>query len=404
MSTNPPEHYEEEDAISLIDLLLVFARHKLKIIVVPFLVGCVVAAYSLMVPEIYTASTTLIPSDRKQSSAMGILSQLGPLAGMAGGLAGSGGADTEVLLTMVKSRRVQDQIITKHDLRKDKDGGDLSMEDARRKLAGATSASLGRKDGVITISFENEDPEKAANVANDYVKELERLSRELALTEASQRRAFLEKQLFDASNKLQMAEEAMKKSQETSGLIQLEEQGRAVIEAIATLQAQIAAKEVELGALKLFATEENPDMKRALVTITEMRAQLARLERSNPEGQQGRSSIITTRKVPEAGLEYARRLRDLKYAETINQLITQQYQMAKVEESQNAPILQVLDEAVAPEQRTSPKRSQMVLMAMVASGFAMCLVAFLLEAKSQAEGDPEQASKIADLKKSLWRI
>ena len=403
MSTNPPEHYEEEDAISLIDLLLVFARHKLKIIVVPFLVGCVVAAYSLMVPEIYTATTTLIPSDRKQSAAMGMLSQLGPLAGMAGGLAG-GGADTEVLITMVESRRVQDQIIAKHDLRKGNDGEELSMEKTRFKVSNATAVSLGRKDGVITISVEDEDPEKAANMANDYVKELERLSRELALTEASQRRAFLEKQLFDASNKLQMAEEAMKKSQETSGLIQLEEQGRAVIEAIATLQAQIAAKEVELGALKLFATEENPDMKRALVTITGMRAQLARLERSNPEDKQGRSSIITTSKVPEAGLEYARRLRDLKYAETINQLITQQYQMAKVEESQNAPILQVLDEAIAPEQRTSPKRSQMVLMAMVASGFAMCLVAFLLEAKSQAEGDPEQASKIADLKKSLWRI
>ncbi len=403
MPANTPETYEEEDSISLIDLLLVFARHKLKIIVVPFLVGCVVAAYSLMVPEIYTASTTLIPSDRKQSSAMGMLSQLGPLAGMAGGLAG-GGADTEVLLTMMKSRRIQDGIIAKHDLRKDKDGGDLSMEEARRKLTGATSASLGLKDGVITISVEDEGPEKAANMANDYVKELERLSRELALTEASQRRVFLEEQLKEASEKLQLAEEAMKKSQETSGLIQLEEQGRAVITAIATMQAQIAAKEVELGALKLFATEENPDMKRALVTLTEMRAQLDRLERDSPEDKQGRSSIITTSKVPEAGLEYARRLRDLKYAETINQLITQQYQMAKVEESQNAPILQVLDEAIAPEQRTSPKRSQMVLMAMVASGFAMCLVAFLLEAKSQAEGDPEQASKIADLKKSLWRI
>jgi len=402
MSTNPPEYYEEEDAISLIDLLLVFARHKLKIIVVPFLVGCVVAAYSLMVPEIYTASTTLIPSDRKQSAAMSMLGQLGPLAGMAGGLAGGG--DTEVLLTMVKSRRIQDQIIKKHDLRKDKDGGDLSMEKARRKLRGVTTASLGRKDGVITISVEDEDPEKAANIANDYVKALERLSRELALTEASRRRSFLEEQLKAASEKLQKAEEAMKKSQETKGLIQLEEQGRAIIEAIATLQAQIASKEVELGALKLFATEENPDMKRALTAITQMRTQLVRLERDNPDNPQENSSIITTSKVPEAGLEYARRLRDLKYAETVNQLLTQQYQMAKVDESQNAPILQVLDAAIAPEQHTSPKRTQMVLMAIGASGFAMCLMAFLLEAKSQAEEDLEQAGKMADLKKSIWRI
>jgi len=94
----------------------------------------------------------------------------------------------------------------------------------------------------------------------------------------------------------------------------------------------------------------------------------------------------------------------LKYAETVNQLLTQQFQMAKVEEAQNAPILQVLDAAIAPDQRTSPKRTQMVLMAIVASGFAMCLVAFLLEAKNQAERNPEQADKMENLKQSLWRI
>ena len=402
MSTNLPEQYEEEDAISLIDLLLAFARHKGKILVIPFLVGCVVAAYSLMVSEIYTASTTLIPSDYKQSSAMSMLGQLGPLTGMAG--AAIGGGDTEVLITMVKSRRVHDQIIAKHELRKGNNGAELSMQEARQKLDAATTASLGRKDGVITISVKDEDPEKAATLANDYVKELERLSLELALTEASQRRAFLEQQLKEASAKLQVAEEAMKKSQETTGLIQLQEQGRAIIEAIATLQAQIASQEVALGALKLFATDENPEVKRALVTIQEMRVQLARLKRDNPEDPQGNSSIITTSKVPEAGLEYARRLRDLKYAETISQLLAQQYQLAKVSESQNAPILQVLDIAIAPEQRTSPKRKQMVLMAIAASGVAMCLLVFLLEAKNQAETDPEQAGKMAELKKSLRRI
>ena len=196
----------------------------------------------------------------------------------------------------------------------------------------------------------------------------------------------------------------MRTSQETTGLIQLEEQGRAVIEAIATLQAQIAAKEVELGALKLSATEDNPDMKRAVTILAQMRTQLANLERDNPDSTQGSSSIITTSQVPKAGLEYARRLRDLKYAETINQLLTQQYQMAKVEESQNAPILQILDVAIPPEQRSSPKRTQMVLMAIVASGFAMCLLAFVLEAKRQSETDPEQAGKIADLKQTFWRI
>ena len=402
MSIDAPNSYEEEDAVGLVDILLVFAHHKWKIIVVPILAGCVMAAYSLKVPEIYTASTTLIPSDRKQSSAMSMLGQLGPLAGMAGvGL--RGGSDTEVLLTMLKSRRIQDEIIAKHQLAKGKAGDDLSMEKARLKLTGATTTSLGRKDGVITISVEDESPKKAAEMTNDYVRELERLSRELTLTGASRRRAFVETQLKEASSKLQIAEEAMKKSQETTGLIQLEQQGRAVIEAIATLQAQIAAKEVELGAIKLSATDENPEVKRAVTILAQLRTQLASLERDNPEDKKNHSSIITTSEVPEAGMEYARRLRDLKFAETIKQLLAQQYQMAKVEETQNAPILQVLDVAIPPEQRTSPNRTQMVLMAMVGSAFAVCLLAFVLEAKHQAEEDPELSDKMTELKNSLWR-
>lgn len=358
------------------------------------------AGYSLIVPEIFTASTTLIPSDRKQSSAMAMLSQLGPLAGMAGGA--MGGGDTEVLLTMLKSRRIQDKIIASHQLTMS-DSEELTLDEARELLAEVTMVSLGRKDGVITVSVKKESPEKAAAIANDYVVELEKLSKELALTEASQRRAFLEKQLADAFAKLQEAEEAMKESQQKSGLVQLDAQGKAVIEAIAALQAQIAAKEVELGALRLFATDENPDVKRIIATISELKNQLSQLERTNPNAQAS-SVIPSTSQLPEAGIEFLRRTRDLKYAETIHQLLAQQYQMAKVDEAQNAPILQVLDAAIPPEKRSSPKRTQMVLMAIVATGFLMCLVAFMLEAKRQAETDPDQLEKMADLRESLWRL
>ena len=394
--------FEDEDAISLLDLLLVFARHKKKILLVPFLVGCAVAGYSFWVTEKFTATTTLIPSDRKQSSAMAMLNQLSPLAGMAGSEIG-GGSDSEVLLTMIKSRRIQDTLIESHGLQNG-EGGKLTMVESRKELSKATVVSIGRKDGVITVSVENESPKKAAAIANDYVSELEKLSKELALSEASQRRAFLEKQLADAFTKLQAAENAMTASQQQSGLIQLDAQGQAIIEGIAALQAQIAAKEVELGAVRLFATDENPEVKQILTTIQELRKQLTNLERANPKAQQAGSSILRTDQVPEAGMEYLRRTRDLKYAETIHQLIAQQYQMAKVDEAQNAPILQVLDAAIPPERRSYPKRAQMVLMSVVASAFLMCLIAFILEAKRQAQENPEQAEKIADLKANLTRL
>jgi tyrosine-protein kinase Etk/Wzc len=396
-----PQQFEEEDAISLIDLLVVFAKHKKKILLLPLLVGGIVAGYSLTVPEIFTAQTTLIPSDQKQSSAMAMLNQLGPLAGLAGG--SGGGSQTEVLVTMIKSRRILDKIIAKHNLQT-QDGEKVTMEAARKSLGGITTTSVGRKDGVMTISVEDESPEKAAKIANDFVRELESLSQELALTEASQRRVFLEKQMTNAFGNLQNAEEGLKSSQEKSGLIQLDAQGKAIIEGIAQLQAQIAAQEVALGALRLSSTEENPEVQRLLAAIQQMRSQLVRMEQGQPSQSATNSVMLSTSNVPAAGLEYLRRLRKLKYAETIHQLLAQQYQMAKVDEARDAPLLQVLDAAIAPEKRTSPKRTQMVLMAVVASGFAMCLLAFMLEAKRQAEGDPEQAGKMAVLRQSLWKF
>jgi tyrosine-protein kinase Etk/Wzc len=396
-----PQQFEEEDAISLIDLLVVFAKHKKKILLLPLLVGGIVAGYSLTVPEIFTAQTTLIPSDQKQSSAMAMLNQLGPLAGLAGG--SGGGSQTEVLVTMIKSRRILDKIIAKHNLQT-QDGEKVTMEAARKSLGGITTTSVGRKDGVMTISVEDESPEKAAKIANDFVRELESLSQELALTEASQRRVFLEKQMTNAFGNLQNAEEGLKSSQEKSGLIQLDAQGKAIIEGIAQLQAQIAAQEVALGALRLSSTEENPEVQRLLAAIQQMRSQLVRMEQGQPSQSATNSVMLSTSNVPAAGLEYLRRLRKLKYAETIHQLLAQQYQMAKVDEARDAPLLQVLDAAIAPEKRTSPKRTQMVLMAVVASGFAMCLLAFMLEAKRQAEDDPEQAGKMATLRQSLWKF
>jgi tyrosine-protein kinase Etk/Wzc len=396
-----PQQFEEEDAISLIDLLVVFAKHKKKILLMPLLVGGIVAGYSLIVPEIFTAQTTLIPSDQKQSSAMAMLNQLGPLAGLASG--SGGGSQTEVLMTMLKSRRIQDKIIAKHNLQ-NVDEKSIPMWEAQKNLSEVTAVSVGRKDGVITVSVEDESPEKAAEMANDYIRELESLSQELALTVASQRRVFLEKQMINAFANLQDAEEGLKSSQEKSGLIQLDAQGKAIIEGIAQLQAKIAAEEVALGALRLSSTDENPEVQRLLAAIQQMGTQLDRMEQGQPSQLATNSVMLSTSNVPAAGLEYLRRLRKLKYAETIHQLLAQQYQMAKVDEARDAPLLQVLDAAIAPEKRSSPKRTQMVLMAVVASGFAMCLLAFLLEAKRQAEDDPEQAGKMAGLRQSLWKF
>ena len=362
--------FEDEDAISILDLLLVFVRHKKKILLVPFLVGCSVAGYSLSIPETFTASTTFIPSDRKQSSAMSTLNQLGLSAHQM--LAVPEVLLTpEALLTIVKSRRIQDRIIESLQLQKG-NNNKLSMREARELLSGATTISIGRKDRVIKILVQNESPQKAAEIANEYVSQLEKLGKELTRSEASQRRAFFEKQLADAFTKLQAAENAMMASQRKYGLIP-------------------------------FAPHD-PGVEKILATIQAVQKQLTNMQHANPKAQQSSSSIMSTDQVPEAGMEYLRRTRDLKHADTTHQLISQQYQMAKVDEAQDAPILQVLDTAIPPERRSSPKRTQMIMVSLVASAFLMCLIAFMLEAKRKAQEDPEQAEKIADLKANLTRL
>ena len=403
LESKQPAPIEEEDSISLLDLLVVFAKHKKKILLVPILAGGIVAGYSLQLPEIFEAQTTLLPPEQqKNSSAMMMLNQLGPMAGLAGdalGVKSSG----ELYVSMLMSRRIGDQLIERFDLVTVFEDA-KTTNDVRKALAGAMTVSLGRKDGIITISVEDRDPQRAADMANACVEELDKLTHEFALSEASQRRLFLEKQLTEAKEGLQKAEVAMKSSQEKSGLIQLDEQGRAIIEAIANLRAQISFKEVALGSLRLSATEKNPAVQRSLSELDQMRRQLAQFESSNPTNKLSGSILMNTSKVPEAGLEYLRRMRDLKYFETIHGLLKSQFEMAKVDEARDAPLIQVLDRAIPPEKRSRPKRTQMVLMAGIATGFLMCLMAFMLEAKEQAANDPEQAGKLEVFRENLWKI
>jgi len=394
---------QEEDSISLLDLLLVFAKHKKKILITPVLVGGAVAAYSLQMPEIYTSETSLLPPDpQQQSSAMMMLNQLGPMAGLAGdalGVKGSG----ELYVSMLKSRRVGDRIVERFNLLEVYKDFKFTNE-VRQRLTDATVVSLGRKDGVITISVEDKSPERAANMANAYVEELDVLISEFALSDASKRSRFLKKQLLEAKDGLKKAELAMKESQEKSGLIKLDEQGRALVESIATLRAQIAAKEVELGSLRLSGTEENPAVQRSLSELSQMRQQLAHFEKSSPTNSAPGSTSLNTSKIPEAGLEHLRRMRDLKYYETIHGLLMNQYEMAKADEARGVPLIQVLDHAIPPERRSSPRRTQMVIMSVVAAGFLMCLVAFVLEAKENAANDPTQAVKLKEFRENLRKV
>ena len=393
---NRPAH-QDDDEINLMDLVLVLAKHNRFIIKLTASVGMLAVAISLIMPNIYTAKTVILPPQQSASTASMLMSQLGGLASLAGGAAGIK-SPNELHIGMLKSRTVADKMIARFKLKQKFKA--KTMEATRAALAGGTEIKTG-KDGFITIEYSDKDPKFAASIANAYVEELDRLNNTLAITESSRKRLFFEKQVKATRDNLASAELGMKQTQERTGLIEPEAQGQAIIIAASNLRAQVTAEEVKLQSMGSFTTPQNPDYQKQQQNLKSLRAQLAKIQGS---GQQGRGDImVPTGKLPETGLEYLRKMRDLKYQETLFELLSKQFEIAKIDEAKEAPLIQVVDKALAPEQRSKPKRTIIVILATLMAFFLGVLLAFVREASARASLDPASAERMNLLRRYLRR-
>ena len=341
------------------DVLRFLRKHRWVLLAVPLAAALASAAVAMLLPNHYAGVTKILPPQQNPSRAAVLLTQLGSAAGLPAAAVGLKNPN-DLYAGMLKSRTVADRLIERFGLRALY--GRETLEETRRVLAERTAISHGR-DGILTVQFEDRDPKRAADVANGYVEELFRLTQTLAVTEAGQRRLFLDRQLKTTKDALAEAEMALRRTQESTGLIKLDEQGRALIDAVAKLRAQIAAKEVEAGAMRAFATEVNPAYVRLQQEIAGLRQELGRLEKSNRSGSG--DIFVPAGKVPEAGLEYVRRLRDVKYHETVFELLARQFEAAKIDEASDAAVVQVLDAAVVPERKSSPHRARIVIVCFI---------------------------------------
>jgi uncharacterized protein involved in exopolysaccharide biosynthesis len=354
------------------DLVRVVVRRRWLVAGLPTLASILAAAISLFLPEVYTATAKILPPQQQQSGAAALLGQLGGIsAGLGGGLGMKNPADLYV--GMLKSRSIADAVIERFELKQRYEV--TTMDDARVAFDRRTTF-LSAKDGIITIETEDREPAFAAELANAIVAELSRLTDRLALSESSQRRAFFERQVREARESLANAESDMQKTQERTGLIRIEEQGQAMIQAAAAVKAQIMAKEVQMSAMRSFAAEGNPELVRLQREIEALRVQARRLERE-PAGDNG--IFVPTGKVPQLGVDYLRALRELKYREAVFEVMVKQFEMARVEEARNAAIVQVIDTATAPERRSWPRRTLIVAVAFAAALVAAIALAILLE-------------------------
>ncbi len=372
-TSQPPE---DESSIDLIEVLTTLAKHKTLLITLPIVSALLAFCISLLLPNIYSAKAVLMTPQQGQSGSAALLGQLGGLAGAAGGALGIKNP-ADMYVGLLKSRTIADRLIERFDLQKIYD--EKLASTTRKTLATNTSLMAG-KDGFITIEVEDEDPKRATAIANAYPEELRALSRTLAVTEASQRRLFFEKQLLQAREELTKAEFELQKTQEKTGVIQLEGQAKAIIEGIAQLRAQIAAKEVQLGTMRTFATGQNPEYLRAQQDLAGLRSQLKNREQESGSKE---GSMVSSGKVPQIGLENLRKIREVKYHEAIMEIMARQFELAKVDEAKDAALIQVVDIAIEPDRKIKPKRSMIVLAAFLIAFFLALVLAFFLESKEK---------------------
>jgi tyrosine-protein kinase Etk/Wzc len=209
------------------------------------------------------------------------------------------------------------------------------------------------------------------------------------VTEAAKRRLFFEQEMKTASDELALAENELKNTEESTGIIQLDSQARGMLQAYEDMRARVSEKEVEIQGMQSFATKDNPDLVRAEQQLAALRSQLSQFEKGQGKRSNSAASDVSLSKVPGVGLEYVRKLRVVKYRETLLELLTKQYEIARIDESKEAAIIQVLDKAVVPEKRSWPPRTALVTVSTLIAFIVILPVVFLIEWSRKAMQDPQ---------------
>jgi tyrosine-protein kinase Etk/Wzc len=393
---------KEEERINIYNYLLVLAKYR-RLILVNFLVVCfLVLVITLLLPNWYKASTTLLPPE-KEGLSLGLSSSL--LSGLSSLNEGMSlpfmATPSDVIAAILKSRRVGEEVIDRADLMKIYQV--KNKEEGLRELNSHLFVSVS-PEGLINLSFEDKKREKAASVANLFIQILDEVNRQTKSSKAKNARMFVEERLTQTQKELISVEESLKVFQQKNQAISLDEQMKAAIQAAATLKGEIVVQEIELNVLKKNFSADYPPVKQLESKIVEARRQLDILEfgRAKKEGEGNKTLEIPFAQVPKLSLELARLMREVKIQETVFALLTEQYEQLKIQETKDTPTIQVLDKAFPPEKKARPKRFFLVVAAGGGSVILSIILVFFLEYFQNLKNkNPEDFQKIEEIFKVL---
>ena len=383
--------------VSILDILVVLSRRRRFIAIVTVAFTAVALILACLVRKTYTATTVILPPQSSSSTASSMMAELGNL-GALGGLASSGlGIKNpgDMYVALFKSESVENAVIRQFELQGEYK--DKLLSTTRKDLENHVKIVADTKTSLITISVDDHSPQRAAAIANGYVDQYRHLSEHLAISEAAQRRLFFQEQLADAKNKLGDAEEALVKTEQTTGLLSVDSQSRALIESAASLRAQITAKQVQIQGMQTYAAADNAGLVEAEKELDGLKAELARMGgNSDPDSA---DFLVPKGRVPAATIEYARKLRDVKYYETIFNLLARQFELAKLDEAREGALVQVVDPALVPDRKSSPKRALWTVVGLLL-GFVISTGIVLWQAAMRfLHQDPETDRKLRELRR-----
>jgi tyrosine-protein kinase Etk/Wzc len=372
-----------EGEINVLGYLALMWRYRTLILSACAAVTLATAVVTLITPKVYESTASLlVPKESSGSSFLAGL-QASAMLQQFGGLAGTSMTpNRDMLMSILKSRTMAQALVERFNLQQRY--RKRYVEDTIRELQSAVVISVS-KEGVISIRVEDTDAQVAAQMANYYVEQLDRIVSQLDVGEAGQRRVFLTARLAHAKADLDVAEQTLRRFQEQNRAVALQEQTRGAIEAAARIKGEIMASEVQIQVMRNFATDANPEVVALRRRVDEMKRQLAQMQygdgipAAGGAGQDRRDYVVSLPKVPEIALEFARLTRDVKIQETVVGLLTQQLEQAKIAEANTLPVVRVLDRATAAERPSKPRLRLNLAVAAASSLFAATVLAFALD-------------------------
>jgi tyrosine-protein kinase Etk/Wzc len=389
---------ERDTRVTLLDLLIILVQRKWIWIGSAAVCGLMALILGLILPVEYRAETDILPPQRPTSSASMLMGQVGSILGMGGSSFGAKDPN-DIFLSLLRSRTTAEALVKRFNLQQVYKKGDIFVAEAELAKHSTIVSTL---EGTIVVKVNDRDPTRAAAIANGYIEELTKQNNRLAISEAAQRRLFFQAQLEREKNALEDAEVSLKETELKTGVLQLPGQTELAIRQVADFRAQITNSELELQNLLTGETQTNPDVVRLEERIRTLREDLQKAQANNLGDSRTDVGSLTTSTVPTLAIAYVRKLREVKYHEDLFNMLSRQYEAAKIDEAREAPAIEAIDAAVPPHFRYSPRR-QLLIAAGLAIGLILgWIYAITAEILCRSLQEPEYASKWLTLQRTIY--